>query len=96
MDCEDGQLRVTYPAQKAKEVCPKTWRKNNQSKQFVGCFARVFQEGFKGMLYYVVICGNHFIIKWLGVYVECICCGSSSFLDHGVFNQGRDSGCAGI
>ena len=26
--------------------------KNNQSKQFVGGFARVFQEGFKGMLYY--------------------------------------------
>ena len=96
MDCEDSQVRVIYHAQKAEEECPKTWRKNNQSKQFVGCFARVFQEGFKGMLYYVVICGNHFIIKWLGVHVECICCGSSSFLDHGVFNQGGESVCAGI
>ena len=71
--------------------------KNNQSKQFVGGFARVFQEGFKGMLYYVLICGNHFnFIKWLGVYVECICCGAFSFLDHGVFNKGGDSGCVGI
>ena len=62
----------------------------------MGGFARVFKEGFKGMLYYVVNCGNYFIIKWLGVYVECICCGSSLFIDYGVFNQGGDSGCVGI
>ena len=57
----------------------------------MGGFARVFQEAFKGMLYYVVIFGNHFdFIKWSRVYVECIYSGSSSFLDHGVFNQGGD------
>ena len=25
MDCEDGQVRATYHAQKAKEECLKTW-----------------------------------------------------------------------
>ena len=64
--------------------------KNNQSRKFVGGFARDFQEGFQGMLYYVVICRNQFyFIKWLGVYVECICCGSSLFLDQWGFQPRR-------
>ena len=54
---------------------------NNWSKQFVGSFARFFfQEDFKVMLYNVVIRGNDFdFIKWLGVHVECLCCGFFHF-----------------
>ena len=36
-----------------------------------------FFKNFQGILYDVVILGNDFdFVKWLGLYVECICCDS--------------------
>ena len=54
---------------------------NNWSKQFAGSFARFFFKKIsKSCLYNVVIRGNDFdFIKWLGVHVECICCGFFHF-----------------
>ena len=44
-----------------------------------------------------VDCGNRFnFIKWIGINVECIYCGSSLFPNHEVFNLGGDSISVGI